>query len=365
MRKRFAAILFLTALILCLAGCRALDYSESELEEAKALGREKMEAWLDEHYPGAELGPCTVMTDLDNYNTLHLTDYMFGTFKHGGPPTGFAINIVTGAVYLNEGMDELQDLMVDRICRELDVSPNAAEWTCGVMAPASEKGSQTEVFHPYFVVGIPSEVEDIRSYAEAADDRLPFEVTVRMTLPEGTDLSRFSLEMFRETGEELGVYFLSVEIDCPDGKLTMDEEKSLEQLNSEWLEREGFRLLAVTGCRKETRDEETHEVSAEERTLDTDSELIFEATDEGYRYGLPGDWGYGFYLYADPGSEAASHRYIRIQDKTGILEKKEVLEIEEGDPMVWKETDLGLALAEGIHGTIPLFTGSGELKSAD
>ncbi|MCR5108022.1 MAG: hypothetical protein K6B28_07640 [Lachnospiraceae bacterium] len=366
-------ILLVFILALGIIGCRPDPPETPESKSVETKGREIMQQWIDDNLPGAEIKDCSPFYDWETGSGGYLTDYATGAIVKDDNITLFSVNTLTGAVYLGERRDELTAEVSEYVCEAMNLTPEGSAISCYVMAPAKDGGSEKETIHDYFDLGLPAGTDNIREFVRDPDSRLNILLTGRFDLSDNSNISVYGLEWLDKLSEECGIIFDDLEFADTDSHLSVSTGKSAGFYETGVLKKEDLTLHLVTHYREESVDDPTlsarsgAKIIKEDNYLDPDKDIIIEKNADSYTYSIENkDWEYGFYIYAEAGSEALKHDYLHIPDVNDEFLYPKDKNNESRIPMNWSKQDDGsYALTESTHGTIPLFKGSGTLKISD
>ncbi|MBQ7534356.1 MAG: hypothetical protein IJT43_01915 [Stomatobaculum sp.] len=360
MKKISVFLILLLAAVLTLSGCDQEQYTEEEEKQVTEKGTEMMQAWLSENVPDAELEKCEAFIDRVIGGRYYLTDYASGTFRQNEETIIFAINTVTGTVYLHQREKELEEAASAYLYETMGITPEHPSFSCHVMAPAKDGGSTTKTFHDSFDFGLPAGIEDIDAFVRDPASRPQIQVMTDFKVPDDIDLFAWDLAAIKKLGEECGMYYQTLDMYNTDQEFSSLWTRETSAYQYGWLEKEGLRLRCVTRYRSETPDRKTNELVLSDRTFVPDTDLIFEKTENGFRYSFPNkEWDHGFYIYADEGSDFLKHDYLFFQDEEGQVGIKG----KESEAMTWKKREDGsYVMVEAAHGTVPYFTEGGTFE---
>ncbi len=365
MKKVFVSLSLLLAAVLCLSGCKK-EYTEEQEKQVTEKGQELLQAWVSENMPGQEVEDCQAFIDYQPGPGRRLTDYVTGRVRPDGELTILTVNTVTGAVYLQNRGEELNEAAKAYLCEMAAITPESGTFDCSIMTPARDGGSKTETYHDYFDLGIPAGVEDLDAYVRDPGSRSKLEVNTNFSLPEDTDLFAYDLAGLKEFCEKCGVFFH--ELDITAGSQSFDSlwTRDTSTYQQGWIGEYGeLRLWGTTRYRSEEEDQKTKEVKVSDQTFDPAKDLIFETTETGFRYSFPNkDWDHGFQIWTDKDSEIRQHEYLYLEDEEGQVGKDyEKRREENAKTMTWKDWDDGTCvMIEENHGVILRFSGSGEFR---
>lgn len=368
MRRVFAGLLILMSAVLCLSGCEAQKIDEGQEKQVAEKGEEMMKAWVSEHMPGAGLENCKAVIDYAPGPGKYLTDYASGVVRQNGSETDIAVNTVSGAVYLRHREEELNEAAASFLYETMGITPEKADFSCFVMAPARDGGSKTKTFAEYFNFGIPADAEDLDAFVRDPDSRPRLEVTADLRLPDGTDLFEIDLAEIKNLCEKCGIFFHNLDISAGNQSLSSLWSRDTSTYRRGWIEQEGFRLWGVLRYRSEEEDSRTKEVKVSDQSYDPEKNLIIEMTETGFRYAFPEKgWDHGFQVWADQEAEFRQYDYLYLDDEAGRDEK----DIEKrwsvyAKDMTWKDHDDGTSvMVQKNDGIVPRFYGTGEFRRKD
>ncbi|MCR5789171.1 MAG: hypothetical protein K6G83_04710 [Lachnospiraceae bacterium] len=136
------------------SGCHGPQYEESELEDMEARGRSQMQAWLDEHIPGATVATATAYINMIPSGPEYLTDSVYGTIQDGEEARPYEIEVEENEVYLTCDQSFLIEEMMPYTLEALNLSERADEinftdFTAGILLPVENDWSQPEVHEVY------------------------------------------------------------------------------------------------------------------------------------------------------------------------------------------------------------------------
>ena len=368
MKKVFAGLVILLSAVLCLSGCEDNKIDEGLEKQVAEKGKEIMQAWIGENMPGAELENCKAYIDYAPGPGKYLTDYASGVVRKDGEATDITVNTVSGAVYLSCGKEELNDAAAAYLYETMGITPEKADFSCFVMAPARDGGSTTKTFNEYFNFGIPADVEDIEAFVRNPDSRPPLEVTADLRIRDDTDLFVFDLAKVKSLCGECGVFFHNLDLANSDQEFSSLWSRETSVYERGWVDEGDFRLRCVLRNRSEEEDSRTQEVKVSDRTFDPEKDLILEKTETGFKYSfLNKDLDLGSWIAADKESEFRQHDYLYLDDELGKDEKDTEKRWKDyAAAMTWEDRDDGTSLmVEADHGAVQHFFGSGEFRRAD
>ena len=320
-----------------------------------------MKTWLGENMPGAELESCDMYIDYVPGGKHYMTDYACGSILKDGEKTHFAINTVTGAVYLSHKEEELEEAAAAYLYETMGVVPETRSFSCTVMAPARDGGSTTKTFNDSFNFGLPAGTEDLDAFVRHPESRPPLQISAELRVPDETDLFAFDLARIEKLCEDCGMFFQNLDMYNTDQEFSSLWSRETYTKQFGRIEKEGLQLHCVLRRREEMRDPKTKEPAVSDLRLDPDKDLIVEKTENGFRYSCPDkERDYGFRIYAEKGSGYPEHDFLYREEETTsdgkTRENASVL-------MTWEEQkDGSCAMVEAGSGIITTFYGSGAFE---
>jgi len=372
MKKLCIFLAFLLTLSACSSGCyiQKQKYSQEDADAVSEKGTAMMQLWLDENMPDAVLDECEAYIASAAYNrVLYLTDYASGYITHNGSKKEFTINTVTGAVYFQPDDDTKRQLRetVEAYFYEaigsIGIIPESLEndhvFECFVMAPVADGNSTVKIPGVYwFDFGLPAGIKDLNEYVLTdPQSRLPiFADPPVITVSEKTDLYGYDLAAIQEMEAEYGLFINDFKLVC--GSKTFNKSLHHESCKTDmydygtWYEGDGFKLHGITYWKTELLDIETDELTVSEFKFDPETDIMFEQTNDGYRWNFMNEdipSGYGFTLLAYEGSEILNYDYYNIPADG---------KPDDGRKTVWIERDGYYVLASGRNNqALTLFDG--------
>ena len=340
--KRFGnyAVLGLLICVLftfMLSACTGSHIEEGEAEAVLEKGQEMFEGWLAENMPEAKIKHIDAYLDYPPGGQPYLTDYIYGALEMDGEEQFFAMNTLSGQVYLDRDK-ELESSVRAYLLEILGLEEETAFYSFHVasMIPAVPEGSERHTFRDSFNLGIPAEVEDVDAYVRDAANRDPFELMVEMQVPEEYDLSEWSLERFNQMKAENGLTFQYIHLsnDTQRADLSWNREMSYSEYG--WGDLEGFKLWYGKEYRKEELDEKTGEISVTVQQMVPEEEIHFSETEDGIRIECPDlVEAMPFEILVPAGSELLEHEYYvksddGLSDAEVIWEEAEIPDSEAG-----------------------------------
>ncbi len=339
-----------TALVLCLiAGlfsrCRGPQYEPEEMEVESHAGEKAMQAWLDEHIPGAKVLYANACTAGYPSGPEYLTELVEGAFDDGEEKQ-FLYNMSTGEVYL--GIEESELVAV---CRKYVPQFLGLE---GQIEPDPDHYSGASLLF------IPEQGPDLSftvAPAEIVLNDLPLETlfAVKGETPwlisygdgylaeDEADLSRYPYSKLREMMEEAN---LSINVDIKD-----QEESLAIRYSGKTYERYGWEESPVLPeARFWVREDfcsEKADGTEEKQATDFANDLTITPTDRGYRFDFT-DW-FPVNIYTTEGTSLQAVSWEML-DENG-----------NGRPMAWKDYGKGLCLVREKDGSIVTLTDGNEL----
>ena len=113
----------------------------------------------------------------------------------------------------------------------------------------------------------------------------------------------------------------------------------------------------------------TGEMTVSDRRFDPQQDLVFEETETGYRYYLPGeDWKEGFYICAREGSGMLNYNYIHYfyGNVADFIAGEYAPDEKEGTELLWRKLPNGdYVLSAKADDTAKYFTHAGTLERAE
>ena len=317
MKKTHLLLMLLCAAVLSLTGCDEKKPSAEEEKAAALKGEEMMRTWLSENMPGAELESCDVYVDYVPGGKNYMTDYACGSILKDGEKTHFAVNTVTGAVYLDEKEEELEQAAAAYLYETMGIVPKPLTFSCTVMAPARDGGSTTKTFNDSFNFGIPAGTEDLDAFVRHPESRPPLQISAELRVPDDTDLFDFDLAGLEKLCEDCGMFFQNLDMYNTDQEFSSLWSRETYTKQFGRIEKEGLQLHCVLRRREEIRDRKTKELTVSDLRMDPDKDLILEKTESGFRYSCPDkDLDYGFRIYAEADSGYPEHDYLYREVET-------------------------------------------------
>lgn len=378
MKKLFLFITLVLVLGVLVAGCE--NYEQADADRIVENGTRMIQAWLEENMPDAELIECSAFIPNARYtNRLYLTDYATGRILFNEKGIVFAIDTVTGALYFENDQstkEKLNEIAAAFLYETMGITPEGDEdyFECYVLAPFRDEDHELHAyeFNYGFDFGIPAGVEDLEAFVRSPESRPLIYVQTNMTLPDDTDVAAYDFATMETFGEECGMFFGSVTIKNGFQTFQRSTREWVTEANFYengcWLKQDGFYLSGRVRVREEKRNDLTSETTVTDRRFDTQSDIVFEETKNGYRYYLPSeDWrDEVFYVYASEGSEVLRHNYIKYfySDVDGFISGKYNSDDKDGTETVWIEQSNGsYVLASKLNNYPISFSHSGRLES--
>ena len=228
MIKMFAVMF---AAVVCLSGCfmpKAM-YEQADADMVAAKGSERMQAWLAEHMPDAELTGCEayIVMPLKDGNE-HLTDYAKGYIRAGEKNTKFMVNTVTGAVYFEidietqTKLNEAAEAYIQEITGLSAYKTDDHYFLSNVMLPVRDGDSMNEIpgveyFGVYWfgvcVLPAGTDTENLDAFVRNPASRPMLEIIGSFTLPDGADPADYDAEEIKKRlEEEHGLHCLTLDI---------------------------------------------------------------------------------------------------------------------------------------------------------
>ena len=361
MKKTHLLLLLLCAAVLSLTGCDEKKPSAEDEQAAASKGEELMRTWIGENMPGAELESCDMYVDYVPGGKHYMTDYACGSILKEGEKIHFAVNTVTGAVYLDEKEDELAEAAAAYLYETMGIVPEARTFSCSVMAPARDGGSTTKTFNDSFDFGIPAGTEDLDAFVRHPESRPPLQVSAELTVPDDTDLFAFDLAGLEKLCEDCGMFFQNLDMYNTDQEFSSLWSRETYTKQSGRIEKEGLLLHCVLRRREEMRDRKTKELTVSDLRMDPDKDLIVEKTENGFRYSCPDkDLDYGFRIYAEADSGYPEHDYFYRETEATSDGKTSV---SAALLMTWeKQEDGSYGMVLSGEGVVTTFYGSGTFE---
>ena len=185
-----------------------LLYREDEAKQLLESGTQKMQSFLAENVPGAEITGTENHIDYYPSGPRYLSDYVAGKFRSDeGGEQDFLINAVTGEVYFGlseEKGNELRDACVSCVAERFGFG-NGYETYAGtegfawLVLPTLAPGTERRVGHDSFeYTGLPAEAvlsgKSMEEFVREPEGRPLIGLHHWYYLPEGMDLSGIRLE---------------------------------------------------------------------------------------------------------------------------------------------------------------------------
>ncbi len=325
-KPRLAICVLAWTTVCFLGGCYRLEpmYEQADADLVAATGTMRMDEWLDEHMPGAEILTCEPFIAFSHYDTNeYLTDYATGRVKYGEEESVFTINTVTGAVYFEADAStakKLDEIAEDYLYEMIGITPEIAEeeynFDCHVDAPVQDGNSTKAVpWVDSFDFGLPAGVEDLEAYVRNPQSRQRLYVDkAEIKLTENTDLSVYDMGMLEKLGDQCGIQFGYIKFVDEDQDFWLISQRD-QVKTTLWdygclLEKDGFELRGLVRVCEEVRKDGTNELTVSDKRFEQERDLVFEKTEDGYMYYFPNeDWDIPFTIRAYPGSEILEHDY--------------------------------------------------------
>lgn len=361
MKKRLLGLLPILVIAVCLSGCLGRRMYQTEgADQLTQKAELMMQAWLDENMPGAEVYSCTEVDARTPEAKLYLTDYASGYIQRNGELAEFyAINTVSGAVYLSslKLKEALAAAAEAYLCETMEIPAEPIEdkaFLCYLMVPVADGEGATRIPGVDFLdLGFPSSVMDPSFDMEAyvRDPSSRFGICVEQAefqVSEDTDLSVYDLDALELLEEKCAMQIDALTMQNSKQEFRMytsqHREKTTLREYGPWLETDGFYLNGITRTCEEIWDKETEERSVTDWRFDPETDLVFEKTDDGYRYScLAGE--HAFSIRAYPEAEILKHEYFFVSDASETEKAQTfwqewsdgsyVLALKEDDSVLW------------------------------
>ena len=361
MKKNHLLLLLLCAAVLSLTGCDEKKPSAEEEQAAASKGEELMRTWLGENMPGAELESCDMYVDYVPGGKHYITDYACGSILRDGEKIHFAVNTVTGAVYLDQKEEELKEAAAAYLYETMGIVPETRTFSCTVMAPARDGGSTTKTFNDSFDFGIPAGTEDLDAFVRHPGSRPPLQISAELRVRDDTDLFAFDLAGLEKLCEDCGMFFQNLDMYNTDQEFSSLWSRETYTKQFGRTGKEGLLLDCVLRRREEMRDRKTKELTVSDLRMDPDKDLIVEKTESGFRYSCPDkERDCGFRICAEADSGYPEHDYLYREVETtsdGKTSESAAL------LMTWAEQEDGsYGMVLSGEGVVTTFYGSGTFE---
>lgn len=123
----FITMIFSVIILSGFSSCHGPQYEETEKTEMEEKGREVMQAWLDEHIPGA--GVLSAEAYIERYPSgpYYLTDIVDGSFNDGEMERKYEVKLGNGKVFLEGDMYLLAEQVKPYLLEHLKLSEKSSE----------------------------------------------------------------------------------------------------------------------------------------------------------------------------------------------------------------------------------------------
>ncbi len=224
MKKTVKMLAVLLISVLCLSGCFMPKpmYEQADADQVTAVGREMMQAWLNENMPEAELTDCAAYIVMPvNTRGEYLTDYAKGYIRTDEGNTEFMINTVSGAVYLGtdsetqKRLDEAAEAYIEELTGLVTEKTENHYFFCTTMVPVRDGDSVNEIpgveffgsqWFGVYMLPVNTNTENLDAFVRDPSSRPMLEVNGEFYVPEGAFSSGFDLDAIKtQLKEEHGM----------------------------------------------------------------------------------------------------------------------------------------------------------------
>ena len=374
-------LLFALVPVMCIFFSGCTHYTQEDADRITAKGTEMMQTWLDTNMPGAEIKECSAFINNMKYTSReYLFDYAVGRITLDGKEAFFAIDTATGDVYFENDpaeKEKLNRIAADFLYKTMGITPEGSEdsFECYVLAPFRDETHELNAyqFDYGFDFGLPAGVEDLEAFVRDPASRPLLYVQANITLSDETDLAAYDFAAFEKLSEKCGMLFGSIRIESGSQiSQRQTREWSTTATFSEygrWIERDDVYFTGCVRTREEKRHDLTGEMTVSDRRFDPQQDLVFEETETGYRYYLPGeDWKEGFYICAREGSGMLNYNYIHYfyGNVADFIAGEYAPDEKEGAELLWRKLPNGdYVLSAKADDTAKYFTHAGTLERAE
>ncbi len=249
-------MLVLLLISLILAGCDATRglreyYTKAEAEEELKAGSEKMDEWIRENCPsGKALSMENHFWELPN-GPIFLSGYLEGEFTDGRKTYDYLLNIEDGELYLEPGAkqktafyEECRDLVgeclgIDEFILDKDQYSNMSFMLSMGMSlrdeaedsddELRESAKQWKLDGKYSRMLLPASLVisdgDVRGYVRDGGRKDQIFVRINAYVPEGTEISGYSIEMIEDMEKKYGLYFDWLTLHTDSEEMGVDESR--------------------------------------------------------------------------------------------------------------------------------------------
>lgn len=220
MKKTIKMLAVLLISVLCLSGCFMPKpmYEQADADQVTAVGREMMQAWLNENMPDAELTDCAAYIVMPlNTRGEYLTDYAQGYIRTDEGNTEFMINTVSGAVYLGtdsetqKKLNEAAEAYIEELTGLVTDKTENHYFLCTTMVPARDGDSVNEIpgveffgslWFGVYMLPANTDTENLDAFVRDPSSRPMLEIHGYFLLPEGADITEYDLDAIKQQLKE-------------------------------------------------------------------------------------------------------------------------------------------------------------------
>ncbi|MCR5790101.1 MAG: hypothetical protein K6G83_09465 [Lachnospiraceae bacterium] len=251
----FISILILSSLLL--SGCDATrslreHYTKDEAEAELKTGQEKMDEWIKSNCPnGKALSMENNFRELPN-GPVFLSGQVTGEFTDGRKTYDYILNLSDGELYLEPGPRQsrafykecsalvseclgVDEFITDKeensdlsFCLSMGMMPSRDEFNdAGADTEDSLKDGATQwaLSKEYKLMRLPAELVlsggDVKEYVRDKDRKDFIFVSINTYVPEGTDISAYSMEQLKSIEKEYGIYFDELTLQTDDDMMSI------------------------------------------------------------------------------------------------------------------------------------------------